>query len=248
MKNVFYTFISANILALQYFNHCRKTSKKAQKYLKSRLSQETVYRYRIGYAPPIGLAKWLHSKGVSPFVAQQLGLIRINQNGTLSSTFKNRIMLPIMHAGYVVGFGARALDDDQPKYINSKTSKIYKKKEILFNLHFARQHIDRLGYVLLVEGYFDVLGLVDAGIRNVVATCGTAFSFEQALLLKRYTDRVYTFFDGDDAGFQAAERAKPVLQKLGLYKGKILLPKGYDPDTFVQKRGKKALKDLRVII
>lgn len=248
MKNLFNSLTTANVCALDYFVQCRRKSKKAQEYLEKRLSKEIIIKYKIGYAPAIGLAMWLCEEGISPFITKQLGLIKVNKKGKLCSMFKDRIMIPIIHADYVVGFGGRALSDEQPKYLNSKTSKIYQKKEILFNLHFARHHIDRLGYALLVEGYFDVLGLADVGVNNAVATCGTAFSIEQALLLKRYTNKVYTLFDGDDAGIVAAIKTKTVLKSVGLYRGRILLPNGHDPDTFVKKYGKKSLKKLNVVL
>jgi DNA primase len=239
-------YIEANNAALEFFLECRKRSEKAQKYLKKRLSPELVQKYKIGYAPEIGLVRWFEHKKTSLFHAERLGLI-----GTSGSSqyqvFKTRIMIPIIHAGIIVGFGGRTLEPDKSKYINSRSSVLYQKKDILYNMHQARKSIDRLGFALLVEGYFDVLGLADQGVLNAVATCGTSFGFNQARLLKRYTDKVYAFFDGDEAGKIAAKKAKEVLQRAGIYAGRFLLPSGFDPDTYIKKYGKKALNKLEVI-
>lgn len=248
MLDQFKQLTEINKIALEFFIKCRKRSEKAQTYLRQRLSQETIVQYHIGYAPRTGLHKWLERHNVRLYQAQQLGLLGVNSKIEPYQVFKNRIIIPVVHAGVIVGFGGRTLEEDQVKYINSKTSKLYQKKEILFNLHYARRHIAQCGYALLVEGYFDVLGLVDHGIRNVVAACGSAFSVEQALLLQRYAKKVYTFFDGDAAGVAAAAKAKMVLRSVGIYNGRIMLPHGYDPDTYVAKHGKRALKNLKVIV
>jgi DNA primase len=240
-------FIEANQAALEFFLACQKRSEKAQKYLGNRLSTETIKKYKLGYAPETGLINWLKHKKIGLFYTDRLGLTGASESGSPYQTFKTRIMVPIFHAGIVVGFGGRTLDPSKPKYINSRTSVLYHKNEVVYNLHLARRHIDRLGFAFLVEGYFDVLGLVDHGVLNAVATCGTAFSYQQAWLLKRYTNRVYTFFDGDEAGIIAAKKAKTVLKQTEMYKGRIVLPKGYDPDSFVKENGAKALKKLKVV-
>jgi DNA primase len=240
-------FIEANNAALSFFVACRKRSEDAKKYLSNRLSEETIIKYRLGYAPETGLVKWLQDKNIPSFYSDQIGLTGRGDTGAPYQVFRSRVMIPIIHAGLVVGFGGRTLGPSGAKYINSKTSILYRKKEVLYNLHFARRHIDKQGFALLVEGYFDVLGLVDHGVQNVVATCGTAFSYAQANLLRRYTNKVYVLFDGDEAGKRAASKAKPILKNFGLYNGRILLPKGYDPDTFVAKYGKKELNKLKVV-
>lgn len=237
-------FIEANNAALEFFIECRKRSDLAQQYLAKRLSTDTVKKYKIGYAPKTGLIDWLHSKKIESCYTDYLGLTGDSQN---YQTFKTRIMVPIIHAGVVIGFGGRTLDANQPKYINSRASTLYQKREVLYNLHFARKRIIKHGFALLVEGYFDVLGLVDAGVHNAIATCGTSFTYPQASLLKRYTNKVYTFFDGDDAGRIASKKAKSVLKQAGIYAGQILLPDGFDPDSFVKKFGRKSLKKLKVI-
>jgi DNA primase len=239
-------FIETNNAALHFFHECGKRSEKAKKYLEKRLSPEVIKKYKIGYAPKTGLIKWLEAKKIELFYANQLGLTGMGEKDAYQ-VFKTRIMIPIIHAGIVVGFGGRTLDPSKPKYINSRTSVLYQKKEVLYNMHNARSHIAKQGFALLVEGYFDVLGLIDAEINNVVATCGTALSYQQADLLKRYTDRVYTFFDGDNAGILAAQKAKAILKSVGIFGGKIMLLRDHDPASFVQEYGKKALKKLKVV-
>ncbi len=242
------TIFGVNQSSLEFFRKCYRLSEKAKKYLEGRLSVETINKYKLGYCPKTGLVAWFERNNISVYCTNYLGLTGTYASSDAYQIFKNRIMIPIVHAGFIIGFGGRTLENDQPKYINSRTSLIYQKKSTLFNLYYARSHISKVGYALLVEGYFDVLGLVDKKIGNAVATCGTAFSIEQAFMLKRYTKKVYTLFDGDEAGIAAALKAKVVLKQAGIYGGKILLPAGYDPDTYVKAHGKSALRKLRVVL
>lgn len=232
--------------ALEFYKKSFRESKEARDYVYSRISRETARRFALGYAPTTGLLGFLAEKDPALVkIAKQLGLFRI-MHTRIVQQLRNRIVIPIIHANLIVGFGARALGASEPKYINSKTSLLYRKRELLYGMHQNRAFIQSAGEAYLVEGYFDVLGLADHEIRTAVATCGTAFTLQQARLLKRYTNKVYVLFDGDDAGRQATKRAKKVLLSERIYGGRIELPKGYDPDTFVRDHKKGCLHKLGV--
>jgi DNA primase len=205
-----------------------------------------VNTYQVGYAPYDGFAEFLNFHRVPEKDVRDLGLINIDPQGYAESHFKNRIILPIIHAGWVVGFGGRTLGNALPKYLNSRASILYNKSSVLYGLHIARSHIEKHNYAILVEGYFDVLGLRSQGVHTAVATCGTAFTKGQAALLRRYTNRVFVMLDADAAGRAAAEKAKQVLQKASIFGGIIELPDNFDPDEFVKENGKKAIKCLPI--
>jgi DNA primase len=235
-----------NQLALKYFIKHLHKSKRAQRYLSDRISKKIAKQYFIGYAPNGGFIDYLNKHGVNEREGKELGLVVLDYDGNAYERFANRIMIPIIHAGRLLGFGGRIIGDGEPKYINSKASILYNKGEVLYGLWKARKPMDRLGYGFLVEGYFDVLGLATHKVYNCVASCGTAFTLNQARLLKRYTDRVYTMLDGDDAGQEAAKKAKKILKKAHIYAGNLKLPKKMDPDTFVRRYGRKALNKVKV--
>lgn len=235
-----------NHSALEFFRHSFKQSPEAKKYVYSRISRTTATAFKIGYAPHKGLIGWLTDTNPELVkVARELSLVNVVGH-KIQQKFYNRIMIPIFHAGIVVGFGGRALDDDAVKYINSNNSLLYHKREVLYGLHQNRLHIINSEVAYLVEGYFDVLGMAEHKMRNAVASCGTALTRAQAQLLKRYAKKVFVLFDGDEAGQKAAVKAKAVLQDVKIYAGRIILPEGYDPDTFLKKYGKKDLHNLKV--
>jgi len=230
-----------NKLALKYFITCLQKSPRAQQYLYDRISPETAQRYYVGYAPREGLVALLNEHGVKEKDALDLGLITTDYDEYCYDRFQNRIILPIIHAGRLLGFGGRALGNEDPKYLNSKASLLYNKSDVLYGLFQARMHISKTNFALLVEGYFDVLTPVDCGIKNCVATCGTALTKEQVRMLKRYTDRIFVLYDGDAAGIKAARRAKKILEKEGAFAGTITLPKQHDPASYIKKYSKKDL-------
>jgi DNA primase len=239
-----------NNLALRYYIDHLNQSKQAQEYLYARISKKIADRYFIGYAPNGGLVQFLNKYDVQENDAKDTGLILLDYDGNAFERFTHRIMIPIIHAGRLVGFGGRTLGEEtkkNPKYINSKSSLLYNKSEVLYGLWRARYAIDKLGYGFLVEGYFDVLGLANYKVHNCVGLCGTALTRDQAKQLKRYTDKIYVMLDGDDAGKTAAKKAKIVLKKERVYAGRVLLPKKLDPDEFVKKYGRKALNKVRIV-
>jgi DNA primase len=154
-------------------------------------------------------------------------------------------MIPICRdAGSVIAFGGRATEaDQQPKYLNSPETPIYSKSRTLYGLNYAKAAIRKLNYAVLVEGYFDVAQLVQAGISPVVASCGTALTPQQAQLLRRFTSKVVISFDPDAAGQGAAVRSCELLVSEGFDVNVALLPAGADPDTFVQREGREAYQD-----
>lgn len=235
-----------NRLAVKYFCTCLQQSKKAQAYLQKRIPETIIKKYAVGYAPPEGFPDYLNKHDISDHHLRELGLLNFDYEGYAEEYFKHRIMVPIIHAGWVVGFGGRSLGDAMPKYLNSRASVLYNKSAVLYGLHDARKSIVRKNRAILVEGYFDKLSMAANKVKNVVATCGTAFTPAHAALLKRYTDRVYPMMDPDTAGREAAKRAKKVLKKAGIFGGIILLPEGSDPDDYLTQHGPKALKWLDI--
>lgn len=213
-------------------------------YLKTReLKDETVERFGLGYAPPDwrALTDYAHKAGYPERVMESSGLARRGERGQLYDFFRERLMFPIKDAtGNVVAFGGRALDGNPAKYINSPENPVYKKGRTLYGLYEAREGLRRAQRALLVEGYFDLLRCFDAGLPNVLATCGTALTSEQAEIIRRYVPEVLVVYDGDRAGIQASLRSIGVLTGAGLQVKALALPDGQDPDDYIQQYGAEA--------
>lgn len=239
-----------NELAAEYYHRLlmeEAAGESCRQYLKRRgYGRKAAGEYQIGYAVDAweGLSKHLQQQEVSLEDARTLGLIRPGkQDRGDYDLFRGRLMFPIYDlSGRVVAFGGRVLDDSKPKYINSPESPIYHKGRVLFGLFQARQAMRQSGEVILVEGYFDQLALYRAGFPQVVATCGTALTADHAKLLKRYVQRAILLFDQDEAGKQATFKAMAALQEEGVPALVIELPKGDDPDSFVQQQGVDAFR------
>jgi DNA primase len=170
------------------------------------------------------------------------GLVVEREGGRLVDRFRNRLMIPIARdSGAVVAFGGRALEEGQvPKYLNSPETPIYTKGRTLYGLDVTKAAIRKHNYCVLVEGYFDLAQVYQAGIQPVVASCGTALTSMQARVLKRFTEKVVLSFDPDAAGQNAASRSSEMLVSEGFQVNVALLPAGADPDSFVQKNGGRA--------
>ncbi len=221
----------------------------AQRMLHKRgITAETINRLTLGYAPPAldGLKATLSKEGFELPLLIRSGLAVARDNGQAVDRFRGRLMVPIARdAGSIVAFGGRALEkDQQPKYLNSPETSIYTKSRTLYGLNLTKADIRRLGYAVLVEGYFDFAQLVQAGVAPVVASCGTALTASQAQLLRRFTSKVILSFDPDAAGQGAAARSCELLVAEGFEVNVAVLPPGEDPDTFVQKRGRDAYLEL----
>jgi DNA primase len=213
-----------------------------------RITAETIGKLGLGYAPPgqEGLKSTLLKDGVGLSLLLRSGLVVERENGQRVDRFRGRLMIPISRdAGSIVAFGGRAMDaDQQPKYLNSPETPIYTKSRTLYGLNLTKGDIRRLGYAVLVEGYFDFAQLVQAGVAPVVASCGTALTAAQAQLLHRFTSKVIISFDPDAAGQGAAARSCELLVAEGFEVNVAVLPPGDDPDSLIQKRGRDAYLEL----
>jgi DNA primase len=225
------------------------TGRKALRMLQDRgITADTIRKLGIGYAPPAydGLKTALLKAGLPLPLLMRSGLVVERDSGQTVDRFRGRLMIPIARdAGSIVAFGGRAMDDDQqPKYLNSPETSIYTKSRTLYGLNLTKGDIRRLGYAVLVEGYFDFAQLMQAGVAPVVASCGTALTPAQAQLLHRFTSKIILSFDPDAAGQGAAARSCELLVAEGFEVNVAVLPPGEDPDSIVQKRGRDAYLDL----
>lgn len=214
-------------------------------YLKGReLSDETMRRFGLGYAENsgAGLLRHLKNKGFEDELVMEAGLARFSEKAGLSSLFWNRVMFPIQDArGRVIGFGGRVMGQGEPKYLNSPETAVFDKRRNLYGLNFART--SRAGNMILCEGYMDVIAMHQAGFTQAVASLGTAFTGEQAALLRRYTDHVLLAYDSDGAGVKAALRAIGILKEAGLT-GRVIDMRPYkDPDEFIKNLGREAFQE-----
>jgi len=220
----------------------------AKTYLKDRgLSEEVLEVFKVSYADDSwdSIVKEFSVKSVPMNLPIELGLIKKKSNGSgYFDIFRKRILFPIFSPmGKPLGFGGRVLSkDDQPKYLNSPESKIFYKGKMLYGLHETAKYIRSADQTIVVEGYMDLVSLYQAGIKNVAANCGTAFTAEQANLLKKYSNHVVLLFDGDKAGQSAMRRALPILLSAGIFAKGLSLPGGQDPDDFVKTNGAEALQ------
>ncbi|MCL2817537.1 MAG: toprim domain-containing protein, partial [Clostridiales bacterium] len=203
----------------------------------------------LGYAPEDdweALVKHLSKQGLGTPELQKSGLCgQSAKNGRFYDKFHGRLLFPICdYKGQAVAFGGRVVGEGQPKYLNSQETPIYNKSSHLYGLSVAQSHIRRLDEALIMEGYMDVLTAHRFGLNNAVASLGTAFTAEQARLLKRYTNRVVLVYDGDAAGFKATARALEILRTQGFQVRVLSLPDGSDPDDLLRRKGRAAWDEL----
>lgn len=214
-------------------------------YLRGRdLSEETIKHFGLGYAGKYRdeLYRFLKKEGYSDEVLKESGLITFHEVKGIYDKFFNRVMFPIMDVNSrVIGFGGRVMGEGEPKYLNSPETKVFDKSRNLYGLNIART--SRKSYMILCEGYMDVISLHQAGFSNAVASLGTAFTSGHASLLKRYTEEVVLSYDSDGAGVKAALRAIPICKEVGL-RVKVLNMKPYkDPDEFIKNLGEEAYEE-----
>jgi DNA primase len=214
----------------------------AREYVEGRgISGETVRTFRLGYAPNSweALGNYLRSKGAGIGQIERSGLVVKKEQGGYYDRFRGRLIFPVTDAqGRPVAFGARALrPGDEPKYLNSPETAAYTKGRHLFGLSVTREEIRRKKFAILVEGYLDLIVPFQHGVRNVVASLGTALTAEQARLLNRFARKVVVNYDGDRAGINAAKRAIEVLLPEDFEVKVLVLPEGADPDEFVRAHG-----------
>lgn len=244
--------MKANKVAALYFSeqlHRVPHDHPVKRYIASRgLSQEIIDTFGIGYAVDAwdGLEKHLLQQAVSPAISEEARLIKArNGKAGYFDIFRDRLMFPILSPmGEPIAFGGRYLEkkENEPKYLNSPETPVFIKGKVLYGLHQTARYIRSDDQALIVEGYMDLVSLYQAGIRNVVATMGTALTPDHGKLLKRMTKNVVALFDGDSAGMDAAERSLPILLAADLYPKGLTLPNNMDPDDYVKKYGAESLK------
>ncbi|OQW50455.1 MAG: hypothetical protein A4S09_01280 [Proteobacteria bacterium SG_bin7] len=216
-------------------------------YLKKRgLSEEIVSEFELGWATDSWnfMVQALVKNKIQMNVGESAGLVR-RKDARFYDYFRSRLMFPIIaNTGEVLGFGGRGLrDEDTPKYLNSPDTPLFHKGKVLFGLNHSAKHIRAEDQVIVVEGYMDFLALYQAGIKNVVAVLGTALTHDHCRLLQRFSKNVLVLFDGDSAGIRAAERSLAILLSNDLLPKWCLLPDDFDPDEYIQERGKPAFQE-----
>ena len=238
--------LEINKLAANYFYYQlhQPQGKIGYEYFQSRqLSDDTIRRFGLGFANKTSsdLYQYLRSKGYGDDILKDTGLVTVEERGT-HDKFWNRVMFPIMDVNNrVIGFGGRVMGEGTPKYLNSPETLIFDKSRNLYGLNYARTSREK--YILACEGYMDVIAMHQAGVTNAVAALGTAFTSQQAALLKRYTDTVILTYDSDGAGIRAALRAIPILKEVGI-SARVLSLKPYkDPDEFIKNMGADAFRE-----
>lgn len=232
--------LEINKLAANYFYYQLKhpQGKAGYDYLKNRqLTDDTIRHFGLGFANKTSddLYRFLKDKGYPDSLLKETGLVTIEERGA-HDKFWNRVMFPILDVNNrVIGFGGRVMGDGTPKYLNSPETRLFDKSRNLFGLNYARTSREK--YMLICEGYMDVIAMHQAGFTNSVASLGTAFTSQHASLLKRYTDQVVLTYDSDGAGVKAALRAIPILKDVGM-SVKVLNMRPYkDPDEFIKNLG-----------
>lgn len=234
-----------NAFAQRLYEHgLTRAPEYVRSYLARRLgSLESGKEFGIGYAASGALLEGLHSKGVDPGLGCQAGLLKKGEQGRYYEYFRDRIVFPIYTSREkIIGFGGRIVPEavaaagrGVPKYLNSPETPLYKKNSSLYHSLVALEAIRQTGEVFVVEGYFDVISLHRWGVKNVVATCGTAFTEEHAKRLGRLAKRICLLFDGDEAGYKAAAKSVKLVGVCDADIKALFLPEGEDPDTFAMK-------------
>ncbi|MBD3319498.1 MAG: DNA primase [Chitinivibrionales bacterium] len=235
--------LSVNELAMHFYYRQVKGSTAVEFFKKRNCSAETVREFKLGYAPPgwHSFIDFALNKGITHDMLIACGLALSKSEGASAyDRFRNRVIFPLKDlAGKVVGFAGRSMDNEtMPKYLNSPETPLYRKSRFLYGMDKAKHATKELEHILIVEGYMDFLALYQAGIRNCVATSGTAMTPEHVSLIRRFTKKLIFVFDGDAAGMKAAERATFTVAPFDIDARVLLLPANEDPDSYVQKYGK----------
>ena len=233
--------------AAQYYYYQLRTEKGAAgyQYLTGRgLSDDTIRKFGLGYSDKYGsgLYRYLKAKENSDERLRDSGLFNVDERHGMYDKFWNRVIFPIMDVNNrVIGFGGRVMGDGKPKYLNSPETRIFDKSRNLYGLNEARR--SRKNYIILCEGYMDVIAMHQAGFTNAVASLGTALTSGHASLLKRYTSEVLLLYDSDEAGVRAALRGIPILREAGVNSRVVDLKPYKDPDEFIRNLGPEAFEE-----
>jgi DNA primase len=224
-----------------YQEHFKKSQKALEYVLKKRgFTKQTALEWQLGYSPNNGMAliDYAKKKGFTEAEIKQAGLSAQNYRGGLRDMFRGRLMIPLQDQfGRVVGFTARLLEDDDnaPKYINTPQTVLYDKSRHIYGLHLAKESIRKSKFVVMVEGNLDVIASHQAGVKQVVATAGTALTEPHLKALSRFTGDIRLCFDADKAGLAATERAIPIASRVKVSLSIISMPDAKDPDELIQK-------------
>lgn len=235
-----------NKLAAKYYYYMLRqpAGKRGLDYLLGRqLSMETIRKFGLGYADKYSnsLYQYLKSRGYSDQLLKESGLMQADEKRGMYDKFWNRVIFPIMDThNRVIGFGGRVMGDGKPKYLNSPETRVFDKSRNLYGLNLAR--MSRKPNIILCEGYMDVIAMHQAGFNQAVASLGTAFTQQQSVILKRYTNEVLLTYDSDEAGVKAALRAIPILKDAGLTAKIINMEPYKDPDEFIKAEGTESFQ------
>ena len=241
-----------NEMARDFFHNCLTMThygEAGKAYFAGRdISPETIEEFKLGFAPNAWdkLSTAFTKRGVKQEFLLACGLsAERNNGGGLYDRFRNRVIIPIAdERGRVVGFGGRVLDDSTPKYLNTPETILFNKRKLLFGLDRSHRAIQQAGYAIVVEGYMDAISVFGAGVRNVVASLGTAFTAEHCQKLLRYAPDIYFCYDSDEAGQKATIRALSIVRDTGAVVRVIVVPDGKDPDEYIRKHGADAFRAL----
>ncbi len=241
-----------NKKAKDFYRHVLQThdmANEARQYLAERgFSREVLELFQVGFALPAwnGLLTSLSKHGFKPKELAEVGLAATGEgSGRFYDRFRNRIMFPIWDdRGRVVGFGGRVLDETQPKYLNTSETPYFSKGRVLYGLHLAKLPVREEGFVIVMEGYLDVITACQFGVTNAVASLGTSLTREQVRLLMRHTKDIVVAFDADSAGVAATLRGLALLMELGCRVRVVDIPDGKDPDQFIRRQGVQAWNSL----
>lgn len=245
-----YDVLSAYEWLTKLYNHLlnhSKEGKEGKQYFYDRgIEDETIEQFQLGYAPTVKdfTTTFLEKKGFHQQMLVKSGILSTRDDNSVTDRFRGRIMFPIRnHLGKTIAFGGRTLNEDGPKYLNSSESDLFQKGRLLYNFDLAKRHIRKTDEVILYEGYMDVISSYQVGIKNVVATLGTALSEVQAKLLKRYVNTAIICFDSDEAGIEATYKAAIILQQSGCNVKIANVDEGMDPDEFIMKYGSESFNE-----
>ena len=239
--------LEINKTAANYFYYLLNgdQGQQAREYLENRrMSKETQIHFGLGYASKYSndLYLYLKKKGYQDQILKETGLLTYDEKRGAHDKFWNRVMFPIMDVNNrVIGFGGRVMGDGTPKYLNSPETMLFDKSRNLYGLNYART--SRKPYMIICEGYMDVIAMHQAGFTNAVASLGTAFTTQHSVLLKRYTQEVRLAYDSDGAGQKAALRAIPILKSAGINVRVIHMDPYKDPDEFLKNLGTEAFQE-----
>ena len=241
-----------NEMARDFFHNCLTMThygEAGKAYFAGRdISPETIEEFKLGFAPNAWdkLSTAFSKRGVKQDFLLASGLsAERNNGGGLYDRFRNRVIIPIAdERGRVVGFGGRVLDDSTPKYLNTPETILFNKRKLLFGLDRSHRAIQQAGYAIVVEGYMDAISVFGAGVKNVVASLGTAFTAEHCQKLLRYAPDIYFCYDSDEAGQKATIRALSIVRDTGAVVRVIVVPDGKDPDEYIRKHGADAFRAL----